>query len=177
MEIILRESHRLDRIISDFLQYASTRQFSPRGFDLHALLQETLLLFKNSPEVKESQKIALTSDVEAMAFHGDPDQIKQVFWNLCTNAVKAMPTGGTLRIHCQDNGRHYLISFEDTGHGMKVEELQQLFEPFRSNFPKGLGLGMAISYRIVNDHGGKIDVQSTFGKGTSIKIFFPKEGT
>ena len=177
MEIIIRESHRLDRIISDFLQFASTRQFSPRTFDLHALLQDTLLLFKNSPEVKDNQKIVLTSDIETMTFHGDPDQIKQVFWNLCTNAVKAMPTGGELRIHCQDNGRHYMIGFEDTGRGMKVGELQQLFEPFRSNFPKGLGLGMAISYRIVNDHGGKIEVQSTPGEGTSIQILLPKERT
>ena len=177
MEIILRESHRLDHIISDFLQFASTRKFSPRDFDLYALLQETLLLFKNSPEVKDNQKLTLTSDVESMAFRGDPDQIKQVFWNLCTNAVKAMPTGGELRIHCQDNGRQYMISFADTGHGMKSAELQQLFEPFRSNFPKGLGLGMAISYRIVNDHGGKIEVASSVGKGTSIQIHFPKDPT
>jgi two-component system sensor histidine kinase PilS (NtrC family) len=177
MEIILRESHRLDRIISDFLQFASTKQFSPRAFDLHLLLQDTLLLFKNSPELKDSQRIRLESDPGPMNFHGDPDQMKQVFWNLCTNAIKAMPTGGDLLIRCLDDGKNFIIEFDDTGRGMQSNEMQQLFEPFRSNFPKGLGLGMAIVYRIVTDHGGKIEVQSTVGQGTSIKLLFPKERT
>lgn len=174
MDIILRESHRLDRIIANFLQFANTRKFTPRIFELQALVRETILLFQNSPEIKPGHQIAITSDVARMDFYGDPDKIKQVFWNLCTNAIKAMPTGGLLQIHCSADEKSYIIGFQDNGSGMDEEELQHMFEPFQSRFPGGLGLGMAIVYRIVSDHDGRLDVQSQPGRGTQIRLILPK---
>jgi len=174
MDIILRESHRLDRIISDFLQYASNRKYSPKLFDLVALLHETVLLLKHSPEVREDHVIVFSPQTEVVPLHGDPDHLKQVFWNICTNAVKAMPTGGELAISCQEESASVLIEFKDTGRGMNEDQLQHIFEPFYSGFPKGMGLGMAIAYRIVTDHGGRINVQSALGSGTRFLITFPK---
>ncbi|HNU00066.1 MAG TPA: ATP-binding protein [Acidobacteriota bacterium] len=175
MDIVLRESHRLDRIIADFLQYASPRRFSPKVFEITALLQETIFLFKNSPEVRDGHRIEYIGCPSGLDFHGDPDQIKQVFWNLCTNAIKAMPAGGTLRIDCRPQEGGLIIEFRDTGRGMGPAELQQLFEPFQSRFPSGMGLGMAIVYRIVSDHRGRIEVESAPGQGTSVRIMFKTE--
>jgi len=175
MDIVLRESHRLDRIIGDFLQYASPRRFSPKVFDISALLQETIFLFKNSPEVRDGHVIEYIGRPSGLDFHGDPDQLKQVFWNLCTNAIKAMPAGGTLRIDCRPQESGLIMEFRDTGRGMDPSELQQLFEPFQSRFPIGMGLGMAIVYRIVSDHRGRLEVKSAPGQGTAVRILFTTE--
>lgn len=175
MDIILRESHRLDRTIGNFLQFASTRQFKPRPFDLPALIRETVLLFQNSPEVKPGHQIEMQTAEQQMTYVGDPDKIKQVIWNLCTNAIKAMPTGGRLAIDCGQERGCFRLRFQDDGRGMDETELQHMFEPFHSGFRDGMGLGMAIVYRIVNDHEGRIDVQSQRGAGTCITILLPRQ--
>lgn len=173
MDIILRESHRLDRIITNFLQFASTRKFSPRPFDIQNLIRETILLFTNSPEIRDAHRVELAMECGEAPFYGDPDQIKQVIWNLCTNAIKAMPTGGNLHIRCTDKESSYIIEFRDEGKGMNREEIQQLFEPFQSRFPGGLGLGMAIVYRIVSDHNGRIEVDSAPEEGSTFRLILP----
>lgn len=173
MDIILRESHRLDRIIANFLQFAAFRKFSPREFDLAALIRETIFLFQNSPEFRPDHQVQLECPEGEIQMVGDPDQLKQVFWNLCSNAVKAMPRGGSIGITCAREGRTVRLNFRDEGRGMAPEEIQHLFEPFQSRFPGGLGLGMAIVYRIITDHGGKVDVQSTPGKGTTFSLTIP----
>ena len=105
--------------------------------------------------------------------NGDANQIKQVFWNLARNAVQAMPAGGTLRVSTAIENNSYNIVFSDSGRGMTPRDLQRLFQPFRTNFPTGTGLGMAISYRIVQEHGGRIEVSSREGQGTAITLALP----
>jgi len=108
---------------------------------------------------------------------GDGDQIRQVFWNLARNAVQAMPNGGTLRVTAEPDTDSYRIRFIDTGRGMSDADQRRLFQPFRTNFPSGTGLGMAISYRIVQEHGGDIDVASSEGVGTMITVSLPVRHT
>jgi len=97
-----------------------------------------------------------------------------VFWNLARNAIAAMPKGGTLNVRTAYDDAAYHIIFTDSGRGMSPADLHRLFQPFRTNFPSGTGLGMAISYRIVQEHGGKIDVTSREGEGTAIVITLPR---
>jgi signal transduction histidine kinase len=106
----------------------------------------------------------------------DPDRLKQVFWNLATNALKAMPEGGTLSIgvrwdRTEDQAE---ISFSDDGIGMDERQLATYFQPFSSSFREGTGLGAAIVYRLVEEHGGRIQLESGVGQGTRVRITLPR---
>lgn len=173
MSIVLKESERLNKSISDFLRFVRPQEKRAVAFDVAASLAETLDLLANSPELHERHVIRREIDPPSFQLTGDADQIRQVFWNIARNAVQAMPQGGVLTVHTVVTDDGYHIVFSDSGRGMSQADLQRLFQPFRTNFPSGTGLGMAISYRIVQEHGGKIDVISREGEGTSITISLP----
>ncbi|MDQ3281887.1 MAG: ATP-binding protein [Acidobacteriota bacterium] len=173
MSIVLKESERLNKSISDFLRFVRPQERRALEFDVAASLAETLDLLQNSPELQQSHHIRREIDPPSYQLVGDADQIRQVFWNIARNAVQAMPHGGTLTVHTLTADGAYHIIFSDNGRGMSEADLQRLFQPFRTNFPSGTGLGMAISYRIVQEHGGKIDVTSREGEGTSITVSLP----
>jgi two-component system sensor histidine kinase PilS (NtrC family) len=106
-------------------------------------------------------------------YNGDPNQIRQIFWNLVRNALQAMPQGGQLRVTLDATpGADVMIIFGDDGEGMTRDQKERLFEPFSSS-SGGTGLGMAIVYQLVRDHNGKILVESEAGKGTRIFITLP----
>ena len=173
MSIVLKESERLNKSISDFLRFVRPQERRALEYDVAASLAETLDLLENSPELHERHEIR--REIFPPSFHlvGDADQIRQVFWNLARNAVQAMPNGGVLTVRTSFDDAAYRITFSDSGRGMSSADLRRLFQPFRTNFPTGTGLGMAISYRIVQEHGGKIEVASTEGAGSSITISLP----
>lgn len=173
MSIVLKESERLNKSISDFLRFVRPQEKRALEYDVAASLAETLDLLQNSPELHERHEIR--REISPPSFHliGDADQIRQVFWNLARNAVQAMPQGGVLTVRTSFDEDAYRITFSDNGRGMSPADLRRLFQPFRTNFPTGTGLGMAISYRIVQEHGGKIEVSSTEGAGSSITISLP----
>ncbi len=173
MTIALKESERLNKSIADFLRFVRPQEKHTSEFDVAGSLGETLELFANSPEVRDVHKIVPDIDPPSFAILGDPDQIRQVFWNLARNAVQAMTAGGTLAVRAFATAGMYRIVFSDSGRGMSEADLRRLFQPFRTNFPSGTGLGMAISYRIVQEHGGKIDVESNEGAGTTITVTLP----
>src|SRR5262249_60861739 len=104
---------------------------------------------------------------------GDADHSREVFGNLARNAVQAMRSGGTLRVTTEVSEGAYRIVLADSGRGMTEDDQRRLFQPFRTNFPSGTGLGMAISYRIVQEHGGRIDVSSRSGAGATITVTLP----
>jgi len=106
----------------------------------------------------------------------DPDQVSQIFWNLTRNALKAMPDGGTLRVSGRITGDWYRIRVADSGRGMGAEERAKLFQPFKSFFDQGSGLGMAIVYRILQEHGGQVHVETAPGAGTAISAELPIGG-
>ncbi|MDH3253782.1 MAG: ATP-binding protein [Acidobacteriota bacterium] len=171
--IIFKESERLDRTIKGFLQFARPFRSTRVSFDVAALLSENVELLRNSSEVGDDHRIDLDLHPSEVRISGDPDQVSQIFWNLARNALRAMDSGGTLRIAGHlDNGT-YRMSFSDTGRGMQEEERANLFHPFRSFFDGGSGIGMAIVYRIVEEHGGHVHVDSIPEHGTTITIDLP----
>jgi len=174
MEIILRESDRLNRIITDFLTYARPRNSTFSDVDLREPLRETFALLRHSPEVCDDHVLEENLPDEPMTISADASQLKQVFWNLSRNALQAMPSGGTLRVEMNRaaNGR-LRITFSDMGDGMSPEQVEQLFEPFSSSTSGGTGLGLSIVYQIIRDHSGTINVRSREGHGTTISIELP----
>jgi two-component system sensor histidine kinase PilS (NtrC family) len=173
MSIILKESDRLNKSIADFLRFVKPQSKISREFDIAASLSETIDLLSNSSELTADHRIVRQIDPPSFTLSGDADQIRQVFWNLARNAVQAMPHGGVLTVSTYLHGGAYHILFSDSGRGMSSADQQRLFQPFRTNFPTGTGLGMAISYRIVQEHGGAIDVTTREGLGTTIAVSLP----
>jgi two-component system sensor histidine kinase PilS (NtrC family) len=175
MEIILRESDRLNRIISDFLNYARPRSIIQSRVDVGESLRQTFTLLRNSAEISESHIIKADVPDTPVLIDADSEQLQQVFWNLSRNALQSMPAGGTLRATVQNHPPNRLrIAFSDTGRGMSPEQVERLFEPFSST-TGGTGLGLSIVYQIIRDHGGTINVRSREGQGTTIILELPSE--
>lgn len=173
LSIVLRESQRLDRTIKSFLQFARPKERSSTWFDIARLLAEHVELLKNSPELSPGHRLEVRLDPPQARVLGDADQISQIFWNLVRNALKAMPYGGTLAVSGKLLDGVYQLRVADTGRGMSAEERAKIFQPFKSFFDEGTGLGMAIVYRIVQEHGGRLHVESTPGAGTVITAELP----
>jgi two-component system sensor histidine kinase PilS (NtrC family) len=173
MSIVLKESERLNKSIAEFLRFVRPQEKQVAAFDVAGSLSETLDLLANSAELRSDHQIQREIAPASFAIVGDGDQIRQVFWNLARNAVQAMPNGGVLTVRTELKDGTYNIVFADTGRGMSQGDQQRLFQPFRTNFPTGTGLGMAISYRIVQEHGGRIEVNSIVGVGTRITVSLP----
>ncbi len=176
MEIVLRESDRLNRIITDFLTYARPRPVALSEVDLREPLRETFALLRHSPETRPEHSIQESLPDEPLTALADANAIKQVFWNLARNALNAMPEGGTLRAEMERlaQGRIRII-FKDTGAGMSPAQVERLFEPFSSSTTGGTGLGLSIVYQIIRDHGGTINVRSREGHGTTITVELPEK--
>jgi two-component system sensor histidine kinase PilS (NtrC family) len=173
MEIILRESDRLNRIISDFLNYARPRSIIQAEVDVCELLKRTFTLLRNSAEITDKQIIKEEVPDSPVLIDADAEQLQQVFWNLARNALQSMPGGGTLQTTVQTHSKHRLrIAFSDTGRGMSPQQVERLFEPFSST-TGGTGLGLSIVYQIIRDHGGTINVRSREGQGTTITLELP----
>ncbi len=177
MEIVLYETERLNKIITQFILYAKPLPPCRKPVSLKELLYDSLELIKNAPEAAK-QVIRTVMEVEqgTMLFV-DPDQMKQVFWNLSINAFAAMPQGGTLtlRVKMLPKRRAIEISFQDTGSGILRENLPKIFYPFFTTKSSGSGLGLPQVQRIIEQHAGNIEVTST-QQGTVFKIQLPQEG-
>jgi len=173
LDIILKESQRLDRTIKGFLRFARSRDRVSAPFDIAALLTETMELLRNSPEVGPHHELRLEVDPPSLQIEADSDLVAQIFWNLARNALRAMPDGGTFTVRGTLAGGRYRIAFRDTGRGMTDEQRARIFQPFQSFFDQGSGIGLAIVYRIVQEHEGEISVESELGKGTEIRVDLP----
>ncbi|MGH9557360.1 MAG: two-component system sensor histidine kinase NtrB [Terriglobales bacterium] len=164
--IVTRESRRVNDILNDFLGYSREKGYEFARLDLRVLLEDTLRLLENRPQ-PEAAPIRIVRQFEPTQAPAivDGDRIKQVFWNLCDNALRAMPQGGTLTVSLTAQDGYWRISFADTGRGLRPEQLDKIFEPFQSEFEGGTGLGLALVYQIVQAHEGRISVRSTLGQG------------
>jgi two-component system sensor histidine kinase PilS (NtrC family) len=174
MEIIMRESDRLNKIVADYLNYARPRPAELKNVDVRGLISDTFKLLRNSSEILEGHRLEEDLPGRLTIVSGDPEQLKQVFWNIARNALKSMPDGGAFRVSLEDaNDSRLRITFTDDGCGMSPEQVEHLFEPFTST-TGGTGLGLSIVYQIIRDHNGTINVRSRVGNGTTITIELPK---
>jgi two-component system sensor histidine kinase PilS (NtrC family) len=176
MDIILRESQRLDQAIRDFLTFARPGKFSTQHCDLVRLLEDHLKLLRKSREFTGAHRVETHFVANEIWCDVDANRMKQVFWNLSTNALKAMPRGGSLTISVGiDATRNEVdVTFADEGVGMDERARDGYFQPFRSAFEEGTGLGAAIVYRLIEEHGGRIALESLPGRGTTIRIVVPQ---
>jgi two-component system sensor histidine kinase PilS (NtrC family) len=176
MEIILRESDRLNKIITNFLTYARPRDSNFSEIDVREAIGDTVMLLKHSPDVKEAHKLETILPRNPVLLAADPTQLKQIFWNLARNALSAMPDGGTLKVETEKIAFNRVrIVFSDSGVGMSPAQVERLFEPFSDSTTGGTGLGLSIVYQIIRDHNGTINVRSRENEGTTITIELPTE--
>ena len=171
VNIITRESTRLNAIISDFLVYSREKSFKFIRIDLVPLLEDTLLLLDNRSQTTDLKIVRDYSLAQAYVA-ADPDRIKQVFWNLLENAVRAMDGRGTITVSVRASGDFLRIGIRDTGPGIPAKLAEKIFEPFQSSFEGGTGLGLAIVYQIMQAHGATVFVQSPPGSGAEFILEF-----
>jgi two-component system sensor histidine kinase PilS (NtrC family) len=175
MDIVLRESERLNQTIRSFLAYARPQRFGITRLDLRPVLQDAALLLRNSAEVGQNHVVEVDVPEGPVWCEADEGQVRQVIWNLATNGLRAMPAGGRLHLGARrDPGDSAgVLVVQDEGVGIPESELDAIFQPFHGAFEQGSGLGMAIVHRIVNDYGGEIRVTSKPGAGTRVEVRLP----
>ncbi len=178
MDIVLKESERLNDTIRSFLAYAKPQRFAIARLDVRRVVQDAALLLRNSSEVREPHVIEVDVPTDPVWYDADENQVRQIVWNLATNGLRAMPEGGRLLLGVRSNllsagHGEVVITVQDTGHGISSEDLDGLFQPFKSSFEKGTGLGLAIVHRIVTDYSGTIQVSSAPGQGTAMRVHLP----
>jgi two-component system sporulation sensor kinase A len=178
MKIIEKETMRIEQIISNFLRRCRPSQEKWEKINLTTILSEITTLMDKDKAISPKTKIEenLEQPAEIMA---DANMIHQLFWNLLLNSAEAMPQGGIITIngekHTIDNKKFYRLAFRDDGVGIEKKDLNRLFEPFFSTKAKGSGLGLAVAKYIVDQHQGKIHVESEKGRGTTITLDFPSD--
>src|SRR5215470_4097365 len=177
MDIVLRESERLNDTIKSFLAYARPQRFAIERFDVRRVVQDTATLLRNSADVRDEHVVDVDLPPHPVWFEADENQLRQILWNLATNGLRAMPNGGRLvmsaKTERETDFEELIISISDEGCGIQPADLDELFQPFRSSFEKGTGLGLAIVHRIVTDYNGSIQVSSTVGTGTTVRVRLP----
>ena len=178
LEKITQQTFRASEIVNNLLNFSRTGSSEFRETDLNAIIRDTLTLIEH--QFKTSQvtlDTALLPDLPPIL--GNSGKLQQVFLNLFLNAKDAMNGGGTLRVATEANG-HVGVAISDTGSGIAPEHLQRIYDPFfttksapREGQRRGTGLGLAVTYGIIQEHAGKIHVESSMGGGTTFYLEFP----
>jgi len=175
VDIVTRESERLNAIITDFLSYSRDRNYEMKPVDLRAKLDDTLTLLEHRRDEFDLERNFAVREAFTM---GDGSRLQQVFWNLCDNAIRAMTRErsqhGKLTVSLIDAGSEWVVSFKDTGGGISPQVAEKIFEPFQSGFEGGTGLGLAIVYQIMQAHQARISVKTEQGKGSEFTLYFRK---
>ncbi len=172
LDIIYKESNRLKGFLTDFLDTMKTRSKTLEKVDFTQIIKNSLSLISRSRKDIQIKGNYESSSAEVI---GDERYLRTIFWNIVLNSLKAMPDGGILEINIDNLPKEVRISVKDNGVGMKEDEKQKIFEPFFSKFGDGHGIGMSIVWKIVNEIGGNIRIESSKGKGTEVIVSIPKE--
>jgi len=178
LDIIVEEVNRLNRVVSQFLDYARPYRGDMALCDLNDVVRRTAQLIVHDGRLE----IQVALDESNPRVRADAEQLRQVFLNLAINAVQAMPEGGKLSISTgvRKTGRKNApqlfaeVRFKDTGGGIPPGDLKNLFIPFFTTKEKGTGLGLPISQRIIANHGGTIEVRSRSGVGSTFTVVLPQ---
>ena len=167
------EARRLNRILSDFLQFARPRQARRAPGDIREVVQHVSSLIREDGSHAPRVDVRVAVDPAVPRFAFDRDQVTQVLWNVALNAVEAMNGRGRLSLEVNRRNGDVALSVSDTGAGIAAENLPRVFEPFYTGKPNGSGLGLTIAERIVGAHGGRIEIDSELGRGTRVTLLFP----
>jgi signal transduction histidine kinase len=173
LKVIEEEINRINEIVDQFLRFAKPGPPLLDSMDVVSVFEETLQLLR--PQM-ERQRIVVQKEFQALPIIlMDREQMKQAILNLLLNAIQAMPGGGDLTLRGQNSkdGQYINISIQDSGVGIPDEDISKLFDPFFSKKEGGMGLGLSITHRIIDQHRGKIEVESAPGKGTVFTIWLP----
>ena len=172
MDIILREINRLNHLVNDFLLFARPKSTNLYDIDLNQLITEALELFKNSG--KWHHDLSVETDFQStFSLQSDPEQIKQVLWNIFINAMQAMPNGGTIDVAINANDKFVAIDFEDEGQGIADEVLEKIWDPFFTTKEMGTGLGLGVVKNIIESHGGSIQILNKSQGGACVTVELP----
>jgi signal transduction histidine kinase len=172
LEVIVKETERLEKITSEILDYSKPTKLNYEKKDLNKLIRDALEVLKDQLKyngVKLRTKLLLDTPILEV----DPKRIEQVLFNLIENAIDAMPQGGFLTVKTKKKEDFAIFEIEDTGCGINEENLQKLYIPFFTTKPKGSGLGLPVSKKIIADHSGYIEVKSEVNKGTKFAVYLP----
>jgi signal transduction histidine kinase len=173
IEIIDREINRINRIIKSFLAFAKPEKIEKRDVNIKEVLGDVLTITK--PKMRHSaieliQKLPAATPI----IFGSYDALKQVFLNLILNAMQAMDVeGGTLEIEIFADEKNLSVMIKDSGTGISEEDQKKIFDPFFTTKKEGTGMGLALTHNIIDEHSGRIDIESSSGKGTIIKVELP----
>jgi len=171
LSLVEREAQRCSAIVRNLLDFARERPSALRPTDANAAIDEALSLVANQVAI---QGVALERALTPVpAVLADFGQLRQAFVNVAMNACEAMGRGGKLSIASRGVGGGVEIAFSDTGPGIPPERLRKIFDPFFTTKEKGTGLGLSVVYGIVERHGGRIDVESRVGEGTTFTFLLP----
>ena len=179
MDIVLRESDRLNETIRSFLAYARPQRNASARLDVRQIVTDAATLLQNSPELLESHAVRCDVPTEPVWCLADEAQIRQIVWNLATNGLRAMAEGGTLTLAAAAAppapGEPGMITLAVTDEGIGIDptELDGILQPFHGGFARGTGLGLSIVHRIVSDYGGELSMTSARGKGTTVMVKLP----
>lgn len=177
LDIIVEEADRLNGVVTEFLEYARPARRLPRAVFLREPAERALSrLRREKGAALDGIRVILTCDEPGPQVDADPVDIERVVFNLLTNAVDAMPNGGAVTVRIGSASGEATIAVEDTGAGIPEKDRAQLFRPFFTTRERGVGMGLAICRRIVEDNGGSIGVESVPGKGSRFTVRLPEKG-
>ena len=178
IEIVSHESERLNKLVSDFLLYCRDQRHEAQQVDLLNVIEETLVLLSHHPLFGANVRVEKRLPAGPLLIWADADKLRQVFWNISDNALKAMPEGGELTVQVEEStARTVRVTLSDTGVGFTEQQLEKVFEPFQPGFSGGTGLGLAIVYQIMQGIGGTVQVESKAGRGARFVLEIPKQPT
>ncbi|RMF93301.1 MAG: PAS domain S-box protein [Candidatus Schekmanbacteria bacterium] len=176
LKSIIRQIDRITSLIQQLLKFTRSEKKETKGVNVNTVIEDTLLLLETKLD-KSRIVIEKNIDNNILLIEGDENQIQQVFINLFINAIHAMPEGGKLSIKTKSNKAQNMVEIviSDTGIGIEEKNISRIFDPFftTKEIGKGTGLGLAVTYGIIKDHGGNINVKSIYGKGTEFFITLP----
>jgi two-component system sensor histidine kinase HydH len=172
LDVIVREVDRLNRVITELLDFSRPREPELSPLDLNLIVSQTLSLMERETS---SQGVAVVEELSVgkALIMGHADSLKQLLLNLLLNALQAMPDGGVLTVQTENSAGRVILKIADTGPGIPEGDQETVFEPFFTTRENGTGLGLAIVHRIILDHGAEIRVESSPGDGTMFVIRFP----